>query len=378
MEPQATMVPLFWLALALQNGQAHPKVDQMKVDAAIDSGMTFLVLQAEFIKSREIYLSWEHSNKSSFKQKFLELTVLALIHGGYDRESTAFKDLLDAMLREPVETTYRAALRAMVLYKLDPRRYQRQIADCAQVLVDSQAQNGQWCYGHAAELAGVSKPMEGRPTGKGTDSALPKIPISKRTKGCPHGDNSNSQYAALGLRACIESGIVIPPDVLRKAKEAWERNQKQDGSWDYGVPSNVKQSNRPAGTYGSMTLGGMAALVILKHYLREPIKGDPRIEAAKGWVARNFSPSDNPGFSGNHVFYALYALERAGDLYGTETFGSHEWYPAGAEWLLRTQQPDGQWVGSKNEVNVAATCFAILFLRRATAPLPKIATGQGP
>jgi hypothetical protein len=371
------MNALLLLALALQDGQAHPKVDQAKVDAAIDAGMAFLAAQAEFIKSREIYLTWEHSNKGSFRQKFVELTVLTLLHGGYDRESPAFKDLLDAMLREPLETTYRAALRAMVLHKLDPRNYQRQIAHCAQVLVDSQAQNGQWCYGHAADPTGIAEPVQTRSTGKGTEAPLPRIAVSKRAKGCPHGDNSNSQYAALGLRACIESGIVIPPEVLRKAREAWERGQKQDGSWDYGVPSNVKQANRPAGSYGSMTLGGMAALVILKHYLKEPAKGDPRIEGAKGWIARNFSPSDNPGFSGSHVFYALYALERAGDLYGTETFGSHEWYPAGAEWLLRAQQPDGQWTGSKNEANVAATCFAILFLRRATAPLPKIATGRG-
>lgn len=366
-----------YVVLAVQNGQAHPKVDQAKIDAAIESGMAFLAAQSEFIKNREVYLTWEHSNKGSFKQKFVELTVLTLVHGGYDRESAVFQDLLNAMLREPLETTYRAALRAMVLHKLDPRKYQKQIAQCAQVLVDSQAQNGQWCYGHAADLTGIPEPTEPRPAGKGTEAPLPKIAISKRAKGCPHGDNSNSQYAALGLRACIESGVVIPHDVLRKAKEAWERGQRQDGSWDYGVPANVKQASRPPGTYGSMTLGGMAALVILKHYLKEPVKGDPKIDAAKGWIARNFSPSDNPGFSGNHVFYTLYALERAGDLYGSETFGSHEWYPAGAEWLLRTQQTDGQWTGSKNEPNVAATCFAILFLRRATAPLPKIATGRG-
>jgi len=71
-------------------------------------------------------------------------------------------------------------------------------------------------------------------------------------------------------------------------------------------------------------------------------------------------------------------MERAGDLYGTETFVNREWYVEGANWLIANQKPDGMWwSGSHLENQVVATCFAILFLRRATAPLPKIATGTG-
>jgi len=76
-------------------------------------------------------------------------------------------------------------------------------------------------------------------------------------------------------------------------------------------------------------------------------------------------------------YYYLYGLERAGILYGTETFGSHEWYPEGAEFLLANQRADGAWISKDNAYANAVwdTCFAILFLRRATRPLQDVATG---
>ena len=49
--------------------------------------------------------------------------------------------------------------------------------------------------------------------------------------------------------------------------------------------------------------------------------------------------------------------------YGTEKFGTHNWYNEGARYLLSKQGADGKWGSRKN------TCFAILFLRRATRAL---------
>jgi hypothetical protein len=74
---------------------------------------------------------------------------------------------------------------------------------------------------------------------------------------------------------------------------------------------------------------------------------------------------NNPAF---HHRYYLYSLERFGTLYGTEAIGTHEWYVEGAKELLQTQRTDGGWV-PKSGQTVWDTCFAILFLRRATRPL---------
>jgi hypothetical protein len=71
-------------------------------------------------------------------------------------------------------------------------------------------------------------------------------------------------------------------------------------------------------------------------------------------------------------------MERVGMLYGTDRIGPHDWYPEGANHLLSTQK-EGVWGGTDNfpkEVHVD-TCFAILFLRRGTAPLKPVATGGG-
>jgi hypothetical protein len=390
MRPGAAAGALWFLALSSGLPQdKKPPVDQEKVDAAIGSGAAWLKGQSGFAINQDIYLTWERTNQPSFHQRCVELVLLTLLHAGVDRNDPEFKKMLDAMLAAKLETTYRTALQAMVLHKLDARGYQARIAQCGQTLIDSQGPSGQWCYGHSTDLGAIPAAREEpavktgkvskNPPGAPAEPPLPKIALSKRKPGCSLGDNSNSQYAALGLRACLESGVLIPPDVLRKAKEAWERSQKPDGSWGYGGPGNVRQAETPgAPTYGSMTAGGIAALCILKHYLKEPVKGDSKIVSAQNWLAKNFTVAENPFYRNHHHFYYLYAMERAGDLYGNESFGPHAWYPAGAKWLIDKQQTDGQWWdNSRVENNVVATCFAVLFLRRATAPLPKIATGAG-
>lgn len=48
--------------------------------------------------------------------------------------------------------------------------------------------------------------------------------------------------------------------------------------------------------------------------------------------------------------------------------GPGDWYDDGAGWLIEHQTDNGSWR------NVTDTCFAILFLKRATAPLPGVAS----
>ena len=51
-------------------------------------------------------------------------------------------------------------------------------------------------------------------------------------------------------------------------------------------------------------------------------------------------------------------------LYGTEMMGTHKWYPEGAKVLIETQAANGSW-----GAGTVDTCFAILFLKRATRSL---------
>jgi hypothetical protein len=131
--------------------------------------------------------------------------------------------------------------------------------------------------------------------------------------------------------------------------------------------------------YGSMTAGAVGSLAIYL-YIKDNDGGKKRswrrdkdVHEGLAWLASYFSVTYNPGpyehgnFAENsqhQYYYYLYALERAGMLYGTETIGTHEWYPEGAKVLIESQKADGSWGDGTVD-----TCFAILFLKRATRPL---------
>jgi hypothetical protein len=99
------------------------------------------------------------------------------------------------------------------------------------------------------------------------------------------------------------------------------------------------------------------------------------------WLARNFTVTGNPkipagdaGLQGGWHYYYLYAVERAGIFYGTEKLGAHDWYAEGAKHLLGAQQADGSWLSKGADHAIWDTCFAVLFLRRATRPLIDVAS----
>jgi hypothetical protein len=390
MKPSSCLALLALLATpAAAQDKDKPKVDQARVDAAIENGCKFLKTQVDTILRTPISMTWEPGSPGSRRHSMIPIAVLTLRHGGVDPNDDAFKRLFDAMMSMKIETTYTAALMAMALQKIDPVRYQSRIAECAQYLIDNQAKNGQWCYGHATDTS-VPAPKEevergggGRSIatrGRGKDEPpeepkrICKYYLSRKSQSnCAHGDNSNSQYAALGLRAAVECNVVVPQETLTAAVGYWERAQRPDGGWDYGVPANVNDQFSQRISYGSMTIGGYSAVAIYKYLLRADHKRDPRVQAAGAWIAKNWTVDANPANPKYYHYYYLYGIERGGDLVGNDRFGPHDWYFEGATWLLSKQNSNGSWKGNlpSEEIETVATCFAVLFLKRATVPLIK-------
>ncbi|MBI4563719.1 MAG: terpene cyclase/mutase family protein [Planctomycetes bacterium] len=400
-----------WLILAalsflFQDGkrdpaQGHPKVDQKRVDQAIEKGIRNLKERVSSLQS------WKHFR---YDMRHDELVLWSFVHAGVPEEDPEFQRLLTKTLDSPIERTYLAALRAMVLEEVDRLRYQMQIARCAQFLIDNQCSNGQWFYGEPSEYVDdiptggakrdVATKGEAANRGDGRREkprVVRKITLEQKRKGPWQGDNSNTQYAALGLRACHDAGIVLPKAVVVQAARWWEESVKRDGSWCYGGRDHHAEG------YGSMSAGAVGSLVILNYILGQNWKNDRTVVRGLEWLRDNFTVKENPGkvehaphSSAWHHYYYLYALERAGVLYGTETLGSHEWYPEGANYLLDAQRSDGSWgsgggrgggrgpggrgrgpgrfPGFGGDASVADTCFAILFLRRATRPLQDVPT----
>ncbi|MBV8881580.1 MAG: hypothetical protein JO332_16610, partial [Planctomycetaceae bacterium] len=119
--------------------------------------------------------------------------------------------------------------------------------------------------------------------------------------------------------------------------------------------------------YHAMTAGAVGATVILEYMLGRDFKKDAVTRAGVNWLAKNYSINNN--------LYYMYALERAGMLYDTTKFGDHDWYWDGAKSLVKSQNDDGSWgKNDKVEKNTHDTCFAILFLKKATRG---VATGDG-
>ncbi len=114
---------------------------------------------------------------------------------------------------------------------------------------------------------------------------------------------------------------------------------------------------------GSMTAGAVGALCIMDYLMGKDWRQDRDVLEGMQWLAKNFSVTENPKAGDKNYYYYMYGLERAGVLYGTETIGGRKWYREGAKVLLERQGADGKWN------SVVDTCFAILFLKRATRPL---------
>jgi len=213
------------------------------------------------------------------------------------------------------------------------------------------------------------------------------------TYGYPHNapDLSNTQYAALGLWAANKAGLKVPTtlwDKLAKGTLAHQEafhmakvritgrtgvGQREIAGFQYRA-NGAKTANNATGT---MTTAGISILKICEIGLGKKLKGKARkefnraMEAGLSWLDLNFSvKSDQKPKSrgGKWLLYYLYGMERVGGLTRREQFGDHWWYVDGAKEILGRQK-NGNWG------QLYDTCFALLFLRRATITAPM--TGSG-
>jgi len=352
-------------------------VSQREIDQAIRKG-------AEFLKTAPSWGDWLHPNCD-------ELILLTMIHAGIPETNPKFDEYLRHCLQAPLEKTYKVACLAMALEELDASGYQMKIAQCAQFLVDNQAANGQWHYGAPVDVKNYpfverekktasegAKPAGARefgPTVRERKKPTKSIVVAQTKHTGEAGDNSNSQYAALGLRACFDANIKLPADCLHLARKWWVESQWPDDTeakvgkgavnsggdttriqgWSYKKPGDEGQK----APYHAMTAGAVGATVILEYMLGRDFKKDAVTKAGVNWLAKNYAINNN--------LYYMYALERAGMLYDTVKFGDHDWYQEGAKLLVHSQNDDGSWgKNEKVEKNTHDTCFAILFLKKAT------------
>ena len=103
-----------------------------------------------------------------------------------------------------------------------------------------------------------------------------------------------------------------------------------------------------------MTAAGIATLFITDEFLHPLVecKGgipDANITRGIGWLANNFdavTDTEKQLNGWHHEQYSLYGVSRIGVASGLKYFGQVDWYQRGADFLVGTQKPDGDWAGT--------------------------------
>lgn len=361
-----------------------------KVSKAIDKGVAYL-------RTIQIKPPTDHAGAfGPYGQHYAGSTALALLTLAacdVSRNDPAITEGLRYLLENPPKKTYGRALALMALDKIYVQKdgtQHRMLPDVRDFAVE-------------------------------TLEALLKSANAPGTWGYPavgntsfRFDTSNTQYAVLGLRSAARLGLKVPEKVwlgvVRYAKQlrgpslgkgrVYLTKEGQaaldDGRYaEIGPPpmeakevagfryATLDQYSEP---YGSMTAAMVACLAIAQEQLalQGSSKLNPKLRAEiRGlmlggwvWLDRNWGVDRNPAKqNGRWYYYWLYSLERAAILDAVKRVSGRDWYFEGAQELLLRQGRDGGWPRS-GAVRISRTCFALLFLKRATAPITSHTDGK--
>lgn len=325
----------------------------ISIKESIERGKKFLISQQLADGSWTI-------TQDEFRVGVTSLVVLSLINSGMTPQDVPVKRGLQYLRKLPANApeshyeTYQVALMIMALSAAKDGAADRvKISQLAQRLESGQmtkTNSGAWGY----ELSGGG--------------------------GLIGGDNSNSQFAVLGLREAVEAGAVVSKETWERCRDYWVRGQNHDGGWGYTSQNNQQ------GSYGSMSVAGVSSLAICEQMLRNDLgvapDGTPpccqatmpnkELEDGLKWLGRHFRPGQNPGHGNGNILYYIYGVERAGRLSGQRFFGEHDWYREGAAYLVAMQNGvSGRWDGAGHgEDNpIVSTCYSLLFLSKGLAPV---------
>jgi hypothetical protein len=339
-------VLFFGIFLESEQPRARAGVTSEEVERAIRNGVRFL-------KGRQgPDGSWADVDQAA-RTGPTSLAVLALLIAGEKPAAPTIQRALGYLRQfgpDQLNSTYSIALQTMVFAAAEPDRDRNRILANVETLERAQIKLGD------------RRPWPGtwnyiNPPGNA-------------------GDNSNTQYALLGLNAASEAGLTIRPEVWALTRTYFELFQNRDGGWGYTPRHKQSTASMTCAGISSLILSGSRRYESLEHLDGEAIrdcgKGGYNASLARGidWLANHFDVKQNFGNGQQWKYYYLYALERAGRLSGVRFFGQNDWYRLGAEEIVREQNPlSGFWAGGGQENQVVATSFALLFLAKGRAPV---------
>jgi Domain of unknown function (DUF4159) len=341
---------MLWHPSAVEAAAPEKESLVERVNKAIEAGVSFLRDRARGNGS------WEEQPDGvlHYPGGFTALAMLALLNSGVKPDDPIIERSLKELRKFEPERTYVVGLQTMVFAELGRSEDKERIQRNVDWLVNARVIKGGTCQGW-------------------TYTNHPNAP-----------DNSNTQYALLGLHAGQQAGAKIDREVWAGVQDMYIRSQLPEGGWNY------KPGTAPMLT---MTTAGLSGLIIAGIELnsgREKTRPDGTATncgqyeenrpatRALGWIGRNFKLKMVEA-----MYYNLYGIERAGRLSGVRFMGEYDWYRAGCEFLTAPgiQHEDGSWSARTPHDSwpVVSTSFALLFLSKGRTPVlvSKLVHGPG-
>lgn len=342
---QITSLILTALLAASSPARAGEGPSQPEIDAAIARGLAFLRDQQSPAGE------WSYPFNQSHTLGITALAGLALLENNVDPSDPAIAKANETIkfLAKRSDQTYDLSLAILFLARVqkgptgsnDPL-----IIRLAKRLANG-GENGFWTY---------TVPLESDQESR--DNRRSSRPPPPRPTG--EGDNSNTQFALLGLWAAGRHGF-DPNASLEAVDHHFRSTPDSNGRWGY-VPG---EPGRDAMTCaGLMGLAIAAARPDLAERQTARARGaalaaDPLFTAALASVSK-----DARQINRHSDIYYLWSLERVSVALGLRALDGFDWYAAGAIELLRRQNPGGSWPHEHWGV-LPNTCLSLLFLRKA-------------
>lgn len=222
-----------------------------------------------------------------------------------------------------------------------------------------------------------------------------------------HSDMSNTYIAleALKASAFLESDdqLAVYMDLkgLQKASLDWEAALKfiqrcqnlpgyNDQAWSSADEKNkggfvyfpgdskageeiLENGKTALRSYGSMTYAGLLSFIFA-----DLKKEDPRVQAAYGWLTKNYSLDENPGVGQQGLYYYYHTMAKALTLYDEDTLTTADgrtidWRKEMAVKFVNEQREDGSWINASarwwENDPVLVSAYALISLNMITPKL---------
>lgn len=150
------------------------------------------------------------------------LLLWTLLEAGDHEARPEMKGLIQVVTERRPTSTRSAALQVRALSLLGRDRHRDRIADCLQLLVDQQADDGFWGPGGPSEPLVLPPPVVApRPPGEKPNVESPTIRLVRRFPGPAKGDPANAHWALIGLLAA-PMDVRLPAGTFPRIAETWK------------------------------------------------------------------------------------------------------------------------------------------------------------